>query len=91
MNETWHGTLDGYNNHHCQCEACTKENTLANARRRTDRRAALQGEPRQRGERGPEPLQAPKKHNAATYSNWGCRCEACTLAWRLAQRRWRSR
>lgn len=28
MRELWHGTLDGYNNHHCRCDLCRECNRI---------------------------------------------------------------
>ncbi len=55
--------------HNCRCDVCRKGHAERIAKFREKRR-------------GQEP---PQGHgHYGSYSNWGCRCEACSEAWRLA-------
>ena len=64
--EPWHGTLGGYTNHRCRCDACRAANARhfreAKARRSREIPAHVHGTPN-------------------GYGNYKCRCAACTTAW----------
>jgi hypothetical protein len=66
-----HGTANAYRNHKCRCPHCVQaHNTECETMRL--RRFALTATA---GGIAPIPV-----HNAATYTNWGCRCDTCRAA-----------
>lgn len=86
--EIIHGTYDGYANHRCRCEACTKANTDYYRERRhalgihrpvsevrAERRAAAE---------------ARDNHGTETRYSLGCRCRECRDAVAAARRRRRA-
>lgn len=66
MSDEWHGTVGGYCNHACRCDACksAKRDAFAASRRQAQgfRRARM-------------PQKAHGTLNG--YSYWGCRCDQC--------------
>lgn len=73
-----HGTLNGYKNCGCRCNACREAHRQAMAKTRK----TLKSRPT-----GDVPHGTP-----GGYENWGCRCGDCTEAHRLADSRfWRTR
>ena len=66
-----HGTDNGYINLGCRCDKCKAAKAARNARERQVRHATTRS----------EGVPAGVQHNASTYSNWGCRCQACTQEW----------
>ncbi len=70
-----HGTVNGYSNLKCRCEACRFQWRGFVAAARTRRRST-----------GLAPDD--KRHGASTtYSNYGCRCDPCRLAHNAERRR----
>ena len=69
-----HGSLNGYINLMCRCEACRK----ANAEAARDFRAKRKAKGLPAGD--------PRHGKEATYTNYGCRCRACRDAWSKASR-----
>lgn len=65
-----HGTLNGYSNHRCRCEAC-KETWRDYCLQKRKRRFDL-------GAKYPQMI---PHGTTGGYGNWRCRCEECTAAW----------
>lgn len=63
---TWHGTIGGYSNHKCRCDACSKAFS------------EYQREAGKRRKNAPTPEHIHGTYNG--YTNYGCRCTACRLA-----------
>lgn len=85
MSNFKHGRY-AYGNHGCRCEACTTDHSKYLAERRAERREL-------RIPDGSGRLVAPTwvKHGTpGGYSNWYCRCVACTDAWAASARRARA-
>lgn len=81
-----HGTLNGYNNHYCRCDACR---TAAVAWNRAYRHRTGRARPRDvylADLRSYEP-----SHGTTTMYARGCRCDACREASRQAKVRWRAK
>lgn len=70
-----HGTVNGYNNYRCSCDACRRAKADA-------QRAGNAG----RKQRLPEMFDQLQHGLKSTYVNWGCRCEPCSEANRLTCR-----
>lgn len=74
-----HGTLNGYSNLRCRCEACRAANTAQNKRQRAERQARILA----------DPSIAP--HGAeSTYFNYRCPCTLCKEAHRVGDARRKS-
>ncbi len=65
----------------CRCESCTDDHRKRHAREDAARRAATAANG------GVAPVE---QHNAATYTNWGCRCRRCTDANTRNRRAWKA-
>jgi hypothetical protein len=77
-NDPRHGTLNGYSNLHCRCDACRGAWADYCYDLRQNRLGRL--------------WKADVEHgNANTYSNWGCRCRPCTEAMNKQRRDWATR
>lgn len=63
-----HGTVNGYNNWRCRCEACSAAGARFNAAAKQERRK--RGLPEGDGRHG----------TVNGYTNWGCRCTDCKAA-----------
>lgn len=68
--EPWHGTVNGYTNRKCRCDACQDAWRAYIAEKRAARVARLAADP-----------DCVEHGLASTYANWGCRCRPCTDAW----------
>lgn len=83
-----HGTVNGYNNHHCRCEPCTKAKRdynndyrkRKNAEAKAANRKTQAQEARLRRRKGPIPGHVHGSWNG--YSNYGCKCDRCLEACR---------
>lgn len=67
-----HGTANGYNNHHCRCDACRQ----AWAEMVSERRRELDGT------LSPDD---PRHGTNNAYQNYGCRCSRCKAAHSVAR------
>jgi hypothetical protein len=65
-----HGTVNGYTNLHCRCEACRKAWAASCYARQQRRRLTDPEDPRHGTQNG--------------YGNYKCRCEPCTAAYSAA-------
>lgn len=61
----------------CRCPVCTEAHRVRITRRRNERRAG-----RVLVDGRLVAWQAPEHGRRSTYSNWGCRCVLCALAWK---------
>jgi hypothetical protein len=74
MDPKWHGTMNGYSNWKCRCDACKKIAKEYQAIAKAERFA--------RPKTGKE-----KWHGTYSgYQNWGCRCEPCHEAFKVRAR-----
>lgn len=74
----WHGTVNGYSNHHCRCLDCRRAWAAYYLDLRRHHAAELV----------PSQIVHGKDYS---YTHWGCRCAACKAAHVAAVRKWRLR
>lgn len=72
-----HGKIATYQDG-CKCDECSAVKAERNARQKRERHNTTLPD----GDR---------RHGVNGYSNYGCRCAACTLAWRRKDRAARAR
>lgn len=72
------GSGMAYSSYKCRCDECKAFNTKRNADRRAERRKI--------GATGilPDGIE----HGQSAATNWGCKCDICTEATRLKNRKW---
>lgn len=75
MDPKWHGTMNGYGNWKCRCDACKGAAKEANAKARAERIA--------------KPKTGNEHYHGSYngYQNYGCRCEPCHEAFKIRQRK----